>query len=91
MRILDQALINLIINQIAIIETHQELAHQAKKNDLHNNIDSLGTIINIISASNDLKLSDVDSNAIAEHIAWVKTKNLLNKALNKENEQCSEN
>jgi hypothetical protein len=84
MQILEQALINLVINQISIIETHQSLAKDCRDNDLHNNIDSLGSLISIIDDANELNLSNIDADDIANHIAQITTKNLLDKTLSKE-------
>lgn len=82
--IFEQALLGLLLKQVAVVEIHQNAALTGKKNDLQSHLVSLGNLLTIVEGCNELELSDITASTISEYVVRFKMESLLNKTVNNE-------
>lgn len=82
--IFEQALLGILLKQVAVVELHQSLALAAKKNDLHSHIVSLVNLLTIVEGCNEIELSNISSTSICDYVARFKMESLLTKTASTE-------
>lgn len=80
--IFEQALLGVLLKQVAVVELHQELALNGKKNDLHTHIVCLVNLLTIVEGCNEIELSDISSASISDYVARFKMESLLIETIN---------
>jgi hypothetical protein len=76
-KIFEQALLGLVLKQVAVIELQQTLALSNKKNELTQNIACLINLLMIVEGCNENELSAISSETINDYIDRIRMESLL--------------